>query len=132
MPLLTSRAYPDANRVLIAMLSDIAPTVLRIPNDFQPPLIQVRRVGGQPDPDDVTDYPIMLVSCYGATYGEAQDLLSQVQVRILTSPMTVVDGVLVDSSGIHVGEVELPGPWPDDRRLNATFQLGWRRQFPTG
>jgi hypothetical protein len=140
MPLLASMAFPDANAVLINMLRDIAPTVLRPPAEFVPPLIQVKRVGGQSDPEDVTDFPIMLISCYGRNWGEAQDLLSKVQVRILTSPLTevpvldpqgnVTGRVLVDSAAIHVGEVELPGEWPDDRRLNATFQLGWRRQFP--
>jgi hypothetical protein len=143
MPLLTSIPYPDANSVVMSLLADLGPVAMRVPNDFQSPLIVVRRIGGQPDHEDITDFPIVLVSVFGSTYPEAQDLFGKVQTRILSSPMTAVavldfssgspgrvtGRVLVDSAGIHVGETELPGQWPDDRRLNGTYQLGWRRQF---
>jgi hypothetical protein len=142
MPALTSMAYPDANAVVMALLRDIAPTVLALPNDFSPPIIVVKRVGGQPDPDDINGYPVLLVQVYGVDYHSAQGLMAQVQVRILNSPLTAVPlvddtgnvtaTVLVDSAGIHVGEVELPDVYPDDRRITATYQFGWRRQFLAG
>lgn len=129
MPALASIPYPDANTVLMALLGDLAPTVIAVPNNFEPPLIFVRRIGGQPDADDVTDYPVVSVSVYGADYPSAQALMASVQVRILSAPLTEVNGVLIDSSGIHVGEQEVPDVYPDDRRITATYQLGWRRQF---
>lgn len=139
MPLLTSKAYPDANSVVMALLADLAPCVLALPTDFTPPAIVVKRVGGQPDPDDVTDFPVVLVQVYGVDYPSAQALMSQIQVRVLTSPatavtLTTVTGgpagtVLIDSAGIHVGETELPDVYPDERRITSTFQFGWRRQF---
>lgn len=139
MPALQTMAYPDANAVVKALLADLAPAVLAIPNDFDPPLIVVKRVGGQPDPDDITDFPIMLVQVYGADYPSAQALMGQVQTRILTAALTevtlvdsannVTGTVLVDSAGIHVGEQELPDVYPDERRITATYQFGFRRQF---
>lgn len=139
MPALASTPFPDANKVAQSLLSPIAPTVLRIPNDFDPPLIVVKRIGGQPDVEDLTDYPIVLVAVYGEDYLAAQDLMSQVQVKILTSPLTAVSiydtdnnitgQVLIDSAGIHVGEAELPDVFPDDRRITSTYQFGWRRPF---
>ena len=139
MPALTSIPYPDANATVMSLLADLAPTRLTVPQDFTPPLIVVKRVGGQPDPDDITDFPIMLIAVYGADYPSAQALMSQVQTRILSSPATLVDvvdvigditgQVLVDSAGIHVGEAEVPDVYPDDRRLTSTYQFGWRRQF---
>lgn len=141
MPTLMSIPYPDANTVLMSMLGDIAPTVLRVPNDFVPPLIVVKRVGGQPDVEDTTDQPIMLIAVYGATYSAAVNLMAAVQTRILSSPLTAVDvldgsnitgRVLVDAAGIHVGVAEVPDVYADDRRIIATFQLAWRRQFPVG
>lgn len=134
MPALQALAFPDANAVMMALLNSIAPTVLVVPNDFTPPLIEVKRVGGQPDPLDYTDLPILLVSYYGADYPSAQAMASAGQVKILTAPLTEVtldDGskVLIDSAGIWVGEQELPDVYPDERRINVTYQLGLRRQW---
>jgi hypothetical protein len=137
VPALTSLPYPDANLTVKALLADLATTALTVPNDFAPPLIVVKRVGGQPDIEDITDFPIMLIAVYGADYPSAQALMSQVQTRILTSPATLItlpdsSKVLVDSAGIHVGEAEVPDVYPDDRRITSTYQFGWRRQFPVG
>jgi hypothetical protein len=142
MPALTSIPFPDANATVKALLADLAPTRLSVPQDFQPPLIVVKRIGGQPDVEDVTDFPIMLVAVYGASYPAAQALMGQVQTRILSAPATLVSilddngdvtgTVLVDSTGIHVGEAEVPDVYPDDRRITSTYQFGWRRQFPIG
>jgi hypothetical protein len=134
MPRLEAIAYPDANAVAMALLNPIAPTVLALPNDFTPPMNVVKRIGGQPDAEDYTDFPIILVSYYGADYPSTQALASAGQVAILTSPLTQVtllDGskVLIDSAGIYVGEQELPDVYPDDRRITSTYQLGLRRQW---
>ena len=131
MPALESMAYPNATVVVMDMLEDVGTVRASVPANFDPatPLIVVRRVGGSPDEDDVTDRPIVQVQCYGPTYPAAADLAQAVQVRILTSPCTEVNGVLVDEARIYVGEQEVPDVYPDDRRIVSTYQLGWRRQF---
>jgi hypothetical protein len=131
MPVLESMAYPNAVVVVMDMLEGLAPVRASVPPNFDPAteLIVVRRVGGTPDPDDVTDNPIVQVACYGPNYLAASGLQSEVQVRILTSPCTEVNGVLVDEARIFVGEQEVPDVYPDDRRIVSTYQLGWRRQF---
>jgi hypothetical protein len=134
VPALQSIAFPDANAVMTALLSPLAPVVLYLPNDFAVPIITVKRIGGQSDPNDVTDFPIVLVNYYGDSYDTAQALASAGQVAILMSPLTavtLVDGsrVLIDSAGIYVGEQELPVEYADDRRITSTYQLGLRRQF---
>jgi len=131
MPALESIAYPNAAVVVMDMLDDLGTVRASVPPNFDTatPLIVVRRIGGAPDEDDVTDRPIVQVQCYGPTYPAAADLAASVQVRILTSPLTEVNGVLVDEARIYVGEQEVPDVYPDDRRIVSTYQLGWRRQF---
>jgi hypothetical protein len=131
---LQSIAFPDANKVMQAILNPLAPAVLYLPNDFTAPIIVVKRVGGQPDPNDVTDFPILLVSYYADNYDAVSALASAGQVRILMSPLTQVvlpdnSHVLIDSAGIYVGEQELPDVYADERRITSTYQLGLRRQF---
>jgi len=123
--------YPNAGLVVMAMLDDIAPARPSVPPNFNvaTELIVVRRVGGAPDADDITDYPVVQVACYAPTYMAAVDLAAAVQARILSSPLTEWDGVLVDEARIFVGEQEVPDVYPDDRRIVSTYQLGWRRQF---
>jgi hypothetical protein len=134
VPALQSIAFPDANAVMTAILTPVAPVVLYLANDFAVPIITVKRIGGQPDANDVTDFPIILVNFYGADYDAAQALASAGQVAILMSPLTAVtlldnSRVLIDSAGIYVGEQELPDVYADDRRITSTYQLGLRRQF---
>jgi len=131
MTTLASMAYPNARIVVMDLLEGIATVRASVPPNFDPAteLIVVRRVGGAPDIDDVTDRAIVQVACYAPTYPAASDLADQVQERILSSPATEVNGVLVDEARIFVGEQEVPDVYPDDRRIVSTYQLGWRRQF---
>src|SRR5437764_15311817 len=108
MPALTSMPYPNAVKVAMALLGDLAPTRLAPPPDFEPPLIVVSRIGGQPNADDDTDYPLLLVSCYGDTYLAATALADAVQVRVLSSPLTEAGGVLIETAEVWVGEQEVP------------------------
>lgn len=126
-----SLAYPNAVIVVMDMLEGIAPVRTSVGPNFDPgtELITVRRIGGTPDPDDVTDYPVVQVACYAPTYPAAAELAQSVQMRILTSVCTEVNGVLIDEARIFVGEQEVPDVYPDDRRIVSTYQLGWRRQF---
>lgn len=131
MPTLESLAFPNAVVVLMDLLGDIADCRPAPPANFAPgdTLIVVKRVGGGPDADDLTDHPVMQVQCYGPTYLAAADLAQSVQVRILSCPLTEINGVLVDEAHVLTGEQEVPDVYPDDRRIVSTFQLGWRRQF---
>jgi hypothetical protein len=131
MPTLESMAYPNATIVVMDLLEGIATVRSSVPPNFDPgtELIVVRRIGGTADEDDATDRPIVQVACYGPTYPSAADLAEAVQIRILSSPLTEVNGVLVDEAHIFVGEQEVPDVYPDDRRIVSTYQLGWRRQF---
>jgi len=134
MPTLESMTFPNAAIVVMDLLDDLGVVRSSVPPNFDSAtsLIVVRRIGGAPDEDDVTDNPIVQVACYGPTYPAAADLAASVQVRILTSPATEVGGpggVIVDEARIYVGEQEVPDVYPDDRRIVSTYQLGWRRQF---
>jgi hypothetical protein len=135
MPTLESRAYPDARVVVMDMLADVDSEAFvraTVPQDFEAAttkLVVVRRVGGSPDEDDVTDRPIVQVACYAPTYLAAAELAQGCQTRILTSPCTLVGDVLVDEARLFVGDQEVPDVYPDDRRIVSTYQLGWRRQF---
>lgn len=140
MPALQAIPFPDANAVMMALLGSLqvngtpVPVVLELGNDFDTPIIEVKRVSGRPDADDYTDFPVILVNYWGVDYDSAQALASAGQVKILMSPLTEVttytgDKVLIDSAGIWVGEQELPDVYPDERHIATTYQLGLRRQW---
>lgn len=94
-------------------------------------LITVQRVGGGPDEDDVTDYPVLQIGCYAPTYLRAADMQSEVQQEILSWPLREIgpNKILVDEAEIYVGEQEIPDVYPDERRVVATYRIGLRRQF---
>lgn len=133
-------AYPSSVRVSMAIVKPLVPTGrvrVAVPANFEAPLIVVRRIGGGPNAQDDTDYPVMLFSFYGDNYPAAEDLAEQAEVAILGSAMTMVDlgngkQVLVDEAEIYIGEQELPDVYPDERRINATYRFGWRRQYIPG
>lgn len=132
MPALQSMAYPNAQLVVMDMLVPLGVDVRPAPPaelGAEESLIVVRRIGGGPDAEDVTDRPIMLIACYAPTFPAAMDLAADVQTAILSSVLTEVSGVLVDEARVVVGEQEVPDVYPDDRRIVSTYQLGWRRQF---
>lgn len=101
--------------------------------DYGVKLITVRRIGGQPDPDDPrSDEPIVMIGCYAPTYLLASELAGDVQLTVLSWPLTEIgvdDPVLVEWAEIYVGEQEVPDLYPDERRINSSYRLGLRRQF---
>jgi hypothetical protein len=143
MPSLTSLPFPRAVSVVMDLLT-IVPTIvtvngspltagagLSVPPGYQgDPFYVVRRVGGTPDPDDLTDHPIILLASYAESYATAAKLSDLAQVRILSSGCTSVNGVLVDTADIYVGEQEVPDEYADERRIVETYEFSWRRQFP--
>jgi hypothetical protein len=133
-------AYPNSVVMTIdgldgSTLSAIADADVRpgVPTNFDygRKLIVVKRVGGGPDEDDLTDYPILQVACYAPSYLAAAEMQQDVQRQILAWPLTAVgpDAILVDEAEIYVGEQEIPDIYPDERRVVATYRLGLRRQF---
>ncbi len=125
-------AYPNAVRVVMDILKPLVPAGrvrTAVPASFEPPLIVVRRIGGGPNANDDTDQPVIMVSYYHENYLAADDLSNAGEVAILSSPCTEVNGVLVDEAEIYVGDIELPDVYPDERRINATYRFGFRRQF---
>lgn len=136
MPAITSLAYPSAVLTMIALLEPLSTVNKPIDVRVAPPpdydggrLIIVKRIGGGPDSDDTTDYPIMLISSFGEDYYVADEVDKAAQVAILSSVLTEVNGVLIDHAEIYVGEQEIPDVYPDERRINSTYRMGWRRQF---
>lgn len=136
MPLLTSLPYPNA--VVLAMdgFSERWPNRLVRPGappnfDYSVELITVRRIGGGPDEEDVTDYPVLLIGCYAPTYLGAADMAAEVQVEIMSWPLREIGPakILVDEAEIYVGEQEVPDVYPDERRVTSSYRLGLRRQF---
>lgn len=137
----TASTYPNAVLVVMDGLDVTfgSDTLIRPgppPNyDYTHKLITVRRVGGGPDEDDVTDNPVMQVACYSSSYLTSAAMQAQVQQAIMSWPLTEItlqaDGskVLVDEAEIYVGEQEIPDVYLDERRVVSTYRLGLRRQY---
>lgn len=106
--------------------------------DFTQRLITVRRVGGGPDEEDITDYPVLQIACFASSYTMAAKMQNDVQAEVLSWPLTMINAafddepewlVLVDEAELYVGEQEIPDVYLDERRVVATYRLGLRRQF---
>lgn len=133
-------AYPDAELfglglldLHLADLSAFGVTTQKIdtffPDRFDPPFIRIQRSGGVPDALDVTDYPILSVSCFGSTRMAAWDLSRTVERIFLSAKCQRVDGVLCDYAAIAEGAQQVPDLDPDDRRVDRAYALGFRRQY---
>jgi hypothetical protein len=133
-------AYPDQELVVIALVADVARTVTAIPAKYDPEkdgeLIQVARVGGAPDADDVTDYGLVQLTCWAATRTAAWALSNRCQPVILGAAGTAVEragdpahGVLIDDTEIAAGNQQMPDLDPDDRKVATTYRVALRRQY---
>lgn len=123
--------YPNAQDVvmdLLALTGVEATTWL--PEGWEPPIIQVNRIGGAPDASDVTDFPLMRVAYYGSDATSAQNLASD-GTRLIKgfSGRATPSGVQIDSAVVEVGGLLEPDLDPDDRRVTVNYSLGLRRQF---
>ncbi|MGW5720777.1 phage tail termination protein [Amycolatopsis sp. NPDC003865] len=117
--------WPDAETVVMAMLSPIARTVTSTPNPLPTPIIRVQRVGGSDD--RITDFPRIEIACYGENRAQAWDLSEQCRQTILASRATLVAGVLVDNADTDTPAQQIPYDDPDVRRVVAYYRLAWRR-----
>lgn len=136
--------YPDREQVVIDILQALrlpsdavtpVPVGTWLPPDWAPPWAQVQRIGGGPDPWDVTDYALMRVSYYGATRGDAwalsqagESLILGHDKRAIDRPGTPSHEMLVDHTSLDVGGSMDPDLEPDDRRVTVNYTVGMRRQ----
>ena len=125
-----TRLFPDAVRVLVDDLTALAGdghTGAQTPADLAGtlPFIRVTRFGG--GADHVSDYPMVDVDVFAATYAAAQQLAEQVRARIVGPPPAAA---LLDRVVCEQGPHELP--WGDDstvRRFGATYRVTTRRRI---
>lgn len=120
-----ARGWADAEKVVMALLAPIAPTVTSTPNPIVVPVIRVQRVGGADD--GITDYPRVEVAVYGADRAQAWDLAEQARQAILASPRSVVNGQLIDNAKTDTPATQTPYDNADVRRVVAQFRFAWRR-----
>jgi hypothetical protein len=125
--------FADVEDVVMELLETVAPTVTIPPPQFQPPLIQVSRVGGADN--GITDRPLLYIACFGRTYALAKAMAEQCRQIILASAATSVllagypFGVLVDRAETVSPPAELPADNPEMRRKVATYRLELRRPY---
>ena len=122
-------AFPDAEKVAMAILGSLATVVTATKDPILPPVIRVNRVGGADDL--ITDYPRIEVAVYGGTRPQAWTLAGQCRQAMLASRRStwVVDGqnVLVDTADTVSAAVQVPYENPDIRRVVAIYELSYRR-----
>lgn len=126
--------YPDAELVFLDLLGSVASTVTMLPPGFDAPIIQINRVGGAPDPLDITDYAIMRIAYYGVNRPVSWAMAAQGEALIIghrgrAIQVTDVGPVIMDSVDILVGGQMLPDLDPDDRRVVKDYVAGFRRPW---
>lgn len=126
--------YPPGQAVVKAALSPLARTVQSTPPSFDPPLIQVRRIGGIPGRID--DQPIIEVQFFAVDYPAALELAKQGETIMETlyegGRVHDVDGY---PNGVFVDKVAPAAPPLDvtyedtaKRRHTAAYRLVIRKQ----
>jgi hypothetical protein len=124
-------AFADAEEVMWALLSPLGtPVVKGTPPQIVPPIILVRRVGG--NSDYVTDFPQIMVTAIGGTRPQSTLLQLQVQQRVENSFATEVallDGsvVLIDGTQVVTSGHPQVSENVDLREVAAVYQLKMRR-----
>lgn len=129
-------AFPDQEQVLLDLLSTLGPAVTWLPPKYSR-IIWVQRVGGGPDPWDITDYGLIRVSTFDEKRNDSMALsaecerliMSYRQGGVIVRPGKKSDGMLLDSAGIDTGPSVDPDLDPDERRVTKNFVLGMRRQY---
>lgn len=120
--------FPDVEVVLVAMLTDLAPTGTRTPEDLgagTPRFISVVRAGG--GDDGITDRPVVAVTTFGTDRQDSWELTRAVQQRVLAAPATQVAGVLIDKTSTFTGPIEVPDQNTDVRVVPTYYQIEYRR-----
>lgn len=132
--------YPDAELAMMAIhrfaTVEGAWVGTWIPEDPESGTVVVQRIGGGPDAEDQTDYPLFRVLYYGDTRAEAM-ALSQAgeqyvkahRGRCIKRPGDPADGVLIDFAAVDVNGTLDQDLDPDERRIAKNYTLGLRRQY---
>ncbi len=122
------RRFPDVQRVLVTLLEPLAGAGragIETPGDLQQklPFVRVVRTGGSST--RLSDYALVDVDCFAATYTAAELLAERVR-QYLTGPPLRSGPAVLDRITCQSAATELP--WaPGIRRLNATYQVTARR-----
>ncbi|GAA2812793.1 hypothetical protein [Saccharopolyspora taberi] len=124
------RPFPDAERVVMALLGDLATVVVVTPREIIEPLIQVHRAGGSDN--GVTDVARLETECIALSRHDAWRLAEAVRQRILNSGATVHGGALIDRTAVEIAPQQIPDENPDIRRVVATYRLSMRRPLSVG
>ncbi|HEX5525166.1 MAG TPA: hypothetical protein VFX53_17105 [Pedococcus sp.] len=127
------RRFADAEEVARELLQAEFPSVTVVSATgatIVPPTIIVRRIGGEND--FITDFPLMLVSCIGATRPASNLLAAQVQAVIMNAinyAIVLSDGstALIDGSIVRVADHPEAYDNPDLRVVTGTYELRLRR-----
>ena len=122
--------FPDAELVVMDLLTPVGVTVTATSENLAPPVVVVQRVGGADD--GVTDRPRVQVVCYGATRPAAWALAEQARQIVLAASGTAVTGtnvtnVFLDSTRTETPSVQLPDPNQSVRAVTAVYRLSYRR-----
>jgi hypothetical protein len=117
--------FPDVEAAVLDLLDSVASTVTSTPANFTPPLVQVQRIGGEDD--GLTDYPVVVVTCYGASRSDAWEMAEDCRQLILASVNEEPGGALVDSAATITPAQQIPDPNTALRVVTATYRLGLRR-----
>jgi|SRR6185312_7505101 hypothetical protein len=124
-------AFADAEEVGVALLSPIGPPVVKgTPPTLTPPMIVVRRTGG--NCDYVTDFPELMVRALDATRPASMALQLQCQ-RIIenafATEVTLDDGTIVLIDGTQTMTSGHPMVYEnvDVREVMAIYQIKMRR-----
>lgn len=122
--------YPDAEAVMCALLEPIAPTCTFLPDDWEEnlPVIQVNRVGGGVDVDDVTDTARLQVAVWAGDRATVWALAARIRGAVTQSGGTAPGGILIDRGSEAIAGQQVPDIDPDDSRVISTFHLEFRKQ----
>lgn len=131
--------YPDVEQVVVNLLNSnlnllaVGTTaVTALPPNITAPVLEVHRVGGHTDLH--TDAPTIVVQSYAPNIDGAAaprqtawtNAMQVVQI-VLAARRRVVDGQLIDRTGVAVGPQEVPYSNANIRRVTATYTFTFRR-----
>lgn len=122
--------WPDAENVMCDLLDPIAPASTWLGDDWEKnlPQIQVNRIGGGVDLDEVTDTARLQVAVYAVNRAEVQRLNTLVRNAVRDAENTEVGGVQIDTTTEAIAGQQVPDSNPDDRRVISTYTLSFREQ----
>lgn len=118
------------------LLGTLGTTVTWLPPD-PGRIIWIQRIGGAPDPWDITDYGLLRVSTFDEKRNNSMDLSKDCERLLLAfkdggqinRPGSASHLMLIDFTGMETGPSVDPDLEPDERRVTKNFTVGMRRQY---